>query len=107
MHFNIIGRQHLSYLADKLLVSGGGKNCSDEKYLEFQTDGNLPYTCPTCRGECHQVCLWGITCPFAQSMFSFDVSILVLLSSSVVGRLGILKMLFRSCGREEMKLIKI
>lgn len=33
-------------------------NCdgiSDEKYLEFQTDGNLPYTCPMCRGECHQV----------------------------------------------------
>ncbi|GMH30639.1 hypothetical protein Nepgr_032482 [Nepenthes gracilis] len=28
---------------------------SDEKYLQFQVDGNLPYTCPTCRGECYQV----------------------------------------------------
>lgn len=28
---------------------------SDERYLQFQTDGNLPYTCPTCRGECYQV----------------------------------------------------
>ncbi|GMH04410.1 hypothetical protein Nepgr_006249 [Nepenthes gracilis] len=28
---------------------------SDEQYLLFQVDGNLPYTCPTCRGECYQV----------------------------------------------------
>lgn len=28
---------------------------SDERYLQFQIDGNLPYTCPTCRGECYQV----------------------------------------------------
>ncbi|GAB4828072.1 hypothetical protein Ancab_034987 [Ancistrocladus abbreviatus] len=28
---------------------------SDEKYLQFQVDGNLPYSCPTCRGECYQV----------------------------------------------------
>lgn len=30
--------------------------CSDEKYHHFQVDGNLQYTCPTCRGECYQVC---------------------------------------------------
>ncbi|CAH9108156.1 unnamed protein product [Cuscuta epithymum] len=28
---------------------------SDEKYLQFQVDGNLQYTCPTCRGDCYQV----------------------------------------------------
>lgn len=28
---------------------------SDEKYLQFQVDGNLQYKCPTCRGECYQV----------------------------------------------------
>ncbi|XP_050210004.1 uncharacterized protein LOC126660499 [Mercurialis annua] len=28
---------------------------SDEKYLQFQVDGNLQYKCATCRGECHQV----------------------------------------------------
>ncbi|KAL9241317.1 hypothetical protein vseg_015442 [Gypsophila vaccaria] len=28
---------------------------SEERYLQFQVDGNLPYTCPTCRGECYQV----------------------------------------------------
>lgn len=28
---------------------------SDEKYLQFQVDGNLQYVCPTCRGECYQV----------------------------------------------------
>ncbi|VFQ92065.1 unnamed protein product [Cuscuta campestris] len=28
---------------------------SDEKYLQFQVDGNLQYACPTCRGECYQV----------------------------------------------------
>lgn len=28
---------------------------SDEKYLQFQVDGNLQYRCPTCRGECYQV----------------------------------------------------
>ncbi|CAO2817389.1 unnamed protein product [Amaranthus hypochondriacus] len=28
---------------------------SDERYLQFQIDGNLPYTCPTCRGECNQL----------------------------------------------------
>jgi len=31
--------------------------CSDEKYLQFQVDGNLQYQCATCRGECYQVCL--------------------------------------------------
>ncbi|KAJ1400295.1 Zinc finger, PHD-type [Sesbania bispinosa] len=30
-------------------------NISDEKYHHFQVDGNLQYTCPTCRGECYQV----------------------------------------------------
>ena len=30
--------------------------CSDEKYLQFQVDGNLQYQCPMCRGECYQVC---------------------------------------------------
>ncbi|KAK7243538.1 hypothetical protein RIF29_38338 [Crotalaria pallida] len=30
-------------------------NISDEKYLQFQVDGNLQYKCPTCRGECYQV----------------------------------------------------
>ncbi|CAL0334293.1 unnamed protein product [Lupinus luteus] len=30
-------------------------NISDEKYHQFQVDGNLQYKCPTCRGECHQV----------------------------------------------------
>ncbi|XVE74214.1 hypothetical protein DITRI_Ditri11bG0180900 [Diplodiscus trichospermus] len=29
--------------------------CSDEKYLQFQVDGNLQYKCATCRGECYQV----------------------------------------------------
>ncbi|MCI41529.1 PHD finger family protein, partial [Trifolium medium] len=29
--------------------------CSDERYHQFQVDGNLQYTCPTCRGECYQV----------------------------------------------------
>lgn len=28
---------------------------SDERYLQFQVDGNLQYRCPTCRGECYQV----------------------------------------------------
>ncbi|KAF3629515.1 putative tRNA-dihydrouridine(20a/20b) synthase [NAD(P)+]-like [Capsicum annuum] len=28
---------------------------SDEKYLQFQVDGNLPYACPTCRGNSYQV----------------------------------------------------
>ncbi|KAL6989696.1 hypothetical protein U1Q18_015448 [Sarracenia purpurea var. burkii] len=28
---------------------------SDEKYLQFQVDGNLQYRCATCRGECYQV----------------------------------------------------
>ncbi|KAG7948339.1 hypothetical protein I3843_13G005000 [Carya illinoinensis] len=28
---------------------------SDEKYAQFQVDGNLQYKCPTCRGECYQV----------------------------------------------------
>ncbi|XP_038723357.1 uncharacterized protein LOC120015181 [Tripterygium wilfordii] len=28
---------------------------SDEKYLQFQVDGNLQYKCSTCRGECYQV----------------------------------------------------
>ncbi|KAL5543382.1 hypothetical protein UlMin_007166 [Ulmus minor] len=28
---------------------------SDEKYLQFQVDGNLEYKCATCRGECYQV----------------------------------------------------
>ncbi|XP_031400521.1 uncharacterized protein LOC116210675 isoform X2 [Punica granatum] len=28
---------------------------SDEKYLQFQVDGNLQYICATCRGECYQV----------------------------------------------------
>ncbi|XP_019159580.1 PREDICTED: uncharacterized protein LOC109156171 isoform X1 [Ipomoea nil] len=28
---------------------------SDEKYMQFQVDGNLQYACPTCRGECYQV----------------------------------------------------
>ncbi|CAK7330879.1 unnamed protein product [Dovyalis caffra] len=28
---------------------------SDEKYLQFQVDGNLQYQCATCRGECYQV----------------------------------------------------
>ncbi|KAJ0244303.1 PHD finger family protein [Hirschfeldia incana] len=28
---------------------------SDEKYLQFQADGNLPYKCATCRGECYEV----------------------------------------------------
>ncbi|XP_062174308.1 uncharacterized protein LOC133879664 [Alnus glutinosa] len=28
---------------------------SDEKYLQFQVDGNLQFKCPTCRGECYQV----------------------------------------------------
>ncbi|KAG5134744.1 hypothetical protein JHK82_025932 [Glycine max] len=30
-------------------------NISDEKYHQFQLDGNLQYKCPTCRGECYQV----------------------------------------------------
>ncbi|KAF7836055.1 RING/FYVE/PHD-type zinc finger family protein [Senna tora] len=30
-------------------------NISDEKYHQFQVDGNLQYKCPTCRGECYQV----------------------------------------------------
>ncbi|CAK8575465.1 unnamed protein product [Lathyrus sativus] len=30
-------------------------NISDERYHQFQVDGNLQYTCPTCRGECYQV----------------------------------------------------
>uniref|UniRef100_A0A1J3H090 Histone-lysine N-methyltransferase 2B n=1 Tax=Noccaea caerulescens TaxID=107243 RepID=A0A1J3H090_NOCCA len=28
---------------------------SEEKYLQFQVDGNLQYKCATCRGECYQV----------------------------------------------------
>lgn len=28
---------------------------SDDKYLQFQENGNLQYSCPTCRGECYQV----------------------------------------------------
>ncbi|PRQ54707.1 putative histone-lysine N-methyltransferase chromatin regulator PHD family [Rosa chinensis] len=28
---------------------------SDEKYQQYQLDGNLQYKCATCRGECHQV----------------------------------------------------
>ncbi|KAK4379694.1 hypothetical protein RND71_001556 [Anisodus tanguticus] len=28
---------------------------SEEKYLQFQVDGNLPYACPTCRGNSYQV----------------------------------------------------
>lgn len=28
---------------------------SDEKYLQFQADGNLLYKCAACRGECYQV----------------------------------------------------
>ncbi|XP_019413954.1 PREDICTED: uncharacterized protein LOC109325831 isoform X2 [Lupinus angustifolius] len=28
---------------------------SDEKYHQFQVDGNLQYKCPTCRGECHEI----------------------------------------------------
>ncbi|CAI0404675.1 unnamed protein product [Linum tenue] len=28
---------------------------SDEKYLQYQVDGNLQYVCATCRGECYQV----------------------------------------------------
>ncbi|XP_052171176.1 uncharacterized protein LOC127787255 [Diospyros lotus] len=28
---------------------------SDEKYLQFQVDGNLHYICAMCRGECYQV----------------------------------------------------
>ncbi|KAL1193772.1 PHD finger protein EHD3 [Cardamine amara subsp. amara] len=28
---------------------------SDEKYTQFQVDGNLQYKCATCRGECYQV----------------------------------------------------
>ncbi|KAI4302519.1 hypothetical protein MLD38_038253 [Melastoma candidum] len=28
---------------------------SDDKYMQFQVDGNLQYICPTCRGECYQV----------------------------------------------------
>ncbi|KAL3732693.1 hypothetical protein ACJRO7_029358 [Eucalyptus globulus] len=28
---------------------------SEDKYLQFQVDGNLQYVCPTCRGECYQV----------------------------------------------------
>ncbi|XP_020214568.1 uncharacterized protein LOC109798639 isoform X1 [Cajanus cajan] len=30
-------------------------NISDERYHQFQVDGNLQYKCPTCRGECYQV----------------------------------------------------
>ncbi|XP_015936940.1 uncharacterized protein LOC107462791 [Arachis duranensis] len=30
-------------------------NISDEKYQQFQVDGNLQYQCPTCRGECYQI----------------------------------------------------
>lgn len=33
-------------------VHCGCDGISDERYLQFQIDGNLPYTCPTCRGEC-------------------------------------------------------
>ncbi|KAL2939909.1 Histone-lysine N-methyltransferase 2B [Bienertia sinuspersici] len=33
-------------------VHCGCDGISDERYLQFQMDGNLPYTCPTCRGEC-------------------------------------------------------
>ncbi|KAG5521674.1 hypothetical protein RHGRI_034035 [Rhododendron griersonianum] len=29
--------------------------CSDDKYMQFQVDGNLQYKCATCRGECYQV----------------------------------------------------
>ncbi|KAI7741806.1 hypothetical protein M8C21_003239, partial [Ambrosia artemisiifolia] len=28
---------------------------SDEKYLQFQVDNNLQYSCATCRGECYRV----------------------------------------------------
>ncbi|KAK8477903.1 hypothetical protein V6N11_039773, partial [Hibiscus sabdariffa] len=28
---------------------------SDERYLQFQVDGNLQYKCAACRGECYQV----------------------------------------------------
>ncbi|KAI4339070.1 hypothetical protein MLD38_024052 [Melastoma candidum] len=28
---------------------------SDDKYMQFQVDGDLQYICPTCRGECYQV----------------------------------------------------
>ncbi|XP_010426804.1 PREDICTED: uncharacterized protein LOC104711756 isoform X2 [Camelina sativa] len=28
---------------------------SEEKYMQFQVDGNLQYKCSTCRGECYQV----------------------------------------------------
>ncbi|KAF7153315.1 hypothetical protein RHSIM_Rhsim01G0128500 [Rhododendron simsii] len=28
---------------------------SDDKYMQFQVDGNLQYKCATCRGECYQV----------------------------------------------------
>ncbi|KAE9620178.1 putative histone-lysine N-methyltransferase chromatin regulator PHD family [Lupinus albus] len=30
-------------------------NISDEKYHQFQVDGNLQYKCLTCRGECHEI----------------------------------------------------
>ncbi|XP_022770091.1 uncharacterized protein LOC111313683 isoform X2 [Durio zibethinus] len=36
-------------------VPGNGLSVRDEKYLQFQVDGNLQYKCASCRGECYQV----------------------------------------------------
>ncbi|KAH7675378.1 Histone-lysine N-methyltransferase protein [Dioscorea alata] len=36
-------------------VHCGCDGISDEKYQQFQTDGNLQYKCAACRGDCYQV----------------------------------------------------
>lgn len=51
--------------------------CSDEKYLQFQVDGNLQYRCPTCRGECYQVCL--------NLIFIFSISLFLQHGGDFVG----------------------
>ena len=43
--------------------------CSDEKYLQFQVDGNLQYKCAACRGECYQVAL---NCSVPSPLFSLS-----------------------------------
>ncbi|OIW05550.1 hypothetical protein TanjilG_23336 [Lupinus angustifolius] len=62
---NVNGNEYISQLrkGDKFALDRqgaaarhiDGKGTSDEKYHQFQVDGNLQYKCPTCRGECHQV----------------------------------------------------
>ncbi|KAK9143025.1 hypothetical protein Syun_012425 [Stephania yunnanensis] len=46
---------------------------SDEKYLEFQANGNLYYKCAACRGDCYQdynpLPVWMIPMIFVQELW--------------------------------------